>query len=427
MDRNIINNAPHKAKLFFMFMMFLWVASVSPLTGFNFGNNPILMPLYCIILSYYYNRYCKYSYKPVIIFISIFIFWLMLNSIKYHSFQGMKFIPIYSIIIAHIAFNIYDNDEFLYYFEKVLVFFASISIVTWVLVNIIGSPMVNFMRTISVISPSPPTDSYCFLTGICEHVEMGIRRNLGFTWEPGKYSCWLLLGMFVNLIRNSFIIYPVRCNKTFFLLLVSLISTMSTTGYVSFVIIILFYFMNVNSNVSKFILIILCVSIIPTILGLSFMWDKIHSLSDLDKGIGAIEYYTREGQETVCPQRFTGFYVSLQNFIHDFWLGFNKTENSFFSVVYMENKVLVESSEGILRMLSRYGIFVGLFFYVCLIKSTILLSHSYNYKGTYIFMLLFLMISFSYDFWENCILMYFYLCAFYNKYDSRYFSNLNEL
>lgn len=32
---------PYKAKVFFMFMMFMWVASVSDYTSFNFGKNPI--------------------------------------------------------------------------------------------------------------------------------------------------------------------------------------------------------------------------------------------------------------------------------------------------------------------------------------------------------------------------------------------------
>ena len=44
---------PYKAKAFYMFMMFMWVASASDYTSFNVGKNPILMPVFLIILAIY--------------------------------------------------------------------------------------------------------------------------------------------------------------------------------------------------------------------------------------------------------------------------------------------------------------------------------------------------------------------------------------
>ena len=35
----------YSAKVFYMFMMFMWVASVSDYTSFNIGKNPVLMPI----------------------------------------------------------------------------------------------------------------------------------------------------------------------------------------------------------------------------------------------------------------------------------------------------------------------------------------------------------------------------------------------
>ena len=61
MNMRLIDNVivPYKAKAFYMFMMFMWVASVSDYTSFNFGKNPILMPAFLIILAFYYIRGCK--------------------------------------------------------------------------------------------------------------------------------------------------------------------------------------------------------------------------------------------------------------------------------------------------------------------------------------------------------------------------------
>lgn len=419
---NNMNIISPRTKMFYMFMMFIWVASVSPLTGFNFGKNPILMPIYCLILIYFHIKYCKYSYRPLKSFIIIYISWFVLNIIKNGGFQNLNFVPIYSILIVHVAFNIFNKDEFIHYFIKILVFFSSISLITWLLVNILGVPMVNFMRSISVIEPSSPADSYCILTGICSHIEMGIRRNLGFTWEPGRYSCWVLLGMYFYLIKRKFKIFPIKQNKAFIILFMSLLSTMSTTGYLGLFVILLFYLVNKKSNSQKILLITLSILIIPSILSLSFMWEKIHSLTNLDEGLQSINYYSGQGQEEICPQRFTGLYVSSLNFIHDIWLGYNNSINSYFNVEYMERMAIVEPSEGILRILGKYGLFVGILLYLCLVKSSRFLSKAYDYKGRYFFLLFFVVISFSYDFWENCIFMYIYLSVFYHNLDKRYFN-----
>ena len=163
--------------------------------------------------------------------------------------------------------------------------FCSISLVVWLLANIMGAPFVSFMRSISVIQPSSPTETYSFLFGLCSHIQMGIRRNLGFTWEPGRFACWILLGMYFNLVRNKFNIK----NKSFIILFLSLLTTLSTTGYSLLVVLILFVLMNKKSKLSKVIIVLCVVLVFPTVWGLSIMSDKIEGLMDLDAGLGSIE------------------------------------------------------------------------------------------------------------------------------------------
>lgn len=412
---------------FFMFMMFMWGASVSDYTSFNIDKNPVLMPIFILILLYYYIRYCKNSFKPLLIILSIFIIWTVASMLKYGQYIGTHYPVFYSIIIAHVAFNIYSRDEFLKVFEKTLSYFCLLSLFVWLCANIIGDPFVNFMRSISVIKPSPPTETYSFLVGLGSQIEMGFRRNIGFTWEPGVFSCWILLGMYVNLIRHNFTLFPFNKNRNFYILLVTLFSTLSTTGYSILVILILFILLNKKSFVFKVFLIVLCVVLLPTILGLSFMSDKIVNLMDLDNGFNAINYYSSQvGYDQVTPQRFTGFYIAFLNFIHDPLLGYNQLSYSYVSKELFNGSVIVSPSEGILAMLGNYGLFIGLFFYYWLIKSSIYLSRAFHYKGTLMFFVFFMTFSFSYGFWENCIFMYFYLCIFYKKLDSRYFNMTSD-
>lgn len=413
-----MEKVPYTAKIFYMFMMFMWVASVSDYTSFNFGKNPIIMPVFLIILAIYYIKYCHKSYKPLWIVLIVNVVWNIASYFKYGGFISINFPSFYSIIIAHVAFNIYTKEDFLYYFEKMLVMFCSISLVVWLLANIMGAPFVSFMRSISVIQPSSPTETYSFLFGLCSHIQMGIRRNLGFTWEPGRFACWILLGMYFNLVRNKFNIK----NKPFCILFFSLLTTLSTTGYSLLTVLVLFILINKKSNFTRAVIVLCVVLAFPTVWGLSIMSGKIEGLMDLDAGLGAIEYHSVEdGMAIVCPQRFTGIYVSFLNFINDVFLGFNQLSNSFVSTVLYKHSVIVAPSEGIIGFLAKYGIFYGSFFYFWLIRSSSYLSSSFDYKGKWMFFLLFMGISFSYEFWENCILMYFYLCALYHKFDNRYF------
>lgn len=414
------------AQYFFMFMMFMWVAGVSNFTSFNFSKNPVLMPVYLAILAFYFFRYCKFSIKPLLTFVSIFIIWSIASIIKYGSNLGIHYPPFYSIIIAHIAFNIYNKSEFLKIFEKLLVFFCSLSLVVWLLANVIGDPFVNFMTSISVLpKPQPPTETYSFIVGLGSSFELGLRRNIGFTWEPGVFSCWVLLGIYVNLIRHKFSLFNIRKNKNLYILLVTLLTTLSTTGYSALAIIILFILLNKRSVSSKLIVVALLIAVVPTILGFSFMSEKIIGLMDMDQGIMATNYEGTElGMDVVTPQRFTGLYFSWLSFIHDPLLGFNQYANSYVTKVLFGNTVVVAPSEGLLYNLATYGVFMGLFLYYWLIKSSIYLSKAYHYKGAMMFLAFFLTISFSYSFWENCIFMYFYLCTFYKKFDKRYFDGL---
>lgn len=412
----------YTAKVFYMFMMFIWVASVSDYTSFNISKNPILMPVYLVILAYYYMKYCNKSYKPLLCILFVNFVWNIVSSLKYGGLIGFNFPPIYSIIIAHVAFNIYRRNEFLAIFEKILVMFCSISLIVWLCANVIGQPFVSFMRSISVIKPSSPTETYSFLFGLCSHIEMGIRRNLGFTWEPGRFACWILLGLFFNIIKHNFKIQSFSKNRNLYILLLALLTTLSTTGYSILGILIIFILINNKSKYSKILIICVAIILVPIVLSLSFMSEKIVSLMDLDNGLNAIEYYSNEGQEVICPQRFTGLWVSWQNFIHDPWFGFNQLWKSYAVEVLFKHGAIVAPSEGIIGIMAKYGVFVGLFFYYWLMKSSFLLSEVLRYKGRLMFFLFFVAISFSYEFWENCILMYLYLAAFYKKIDGRYFS-----
>ncbi len=399
-------------KYFYMLMMFIWIGRASPYTGFNMSENPVLMPVYLIIIGYYYLNYCNKTYKPLLMLLSIFAVWTLLIFLKYGNLNEYSFQFIYYLIIVHVAFNIYSKREYLYLFEDVLVKLCLLSLVVWILVNVFPSNIVPFMHSIAVYENRPPMETTSILVGIGSSFEMGLRRNIGFSWEPGVFSCFVAMGLYVNMVRNRFNIFPFAVNRNFYVLLITLLTTLSTTGYVLIAVLGLFYLMN-KSVKGRIIPLIIAAIFIPIVDGFSFMTDKIVGTMDLDANINAINYYAQEGMAIITPQRFAGFYFEWLNFIHDFWLGYGNYKQSYASSVLFDGIVYLDMSNGIVRIFAKYGIFVGIFFYYWMLKSSVFLSKSFHYKGKYLFALLFLTMSFSYDFWENNLLMFFYLSTFY--------------
>lgn len=400
-----------KTKVFYMFMMFMWIGRASPYTGFNISENPILMPVYLAIIGYYYLNFCKKSIKPLLLLLSVLAVWSFAIFIKFGNLDNYSFQFIYYLVIVHVAFNLYSLNEYLFLFEDILVKLSLLSLLVWILVNVFPATVVPFMHSIAVFENKAPMETTSVLVGIGTSFEMGLRRNIGFSWEPGIFACFVALGLYVNLIRNKFKIFPFIANKNFYILLLTLFSTLSTTGYMSLLVICFFYMLN-RSISSKVMVLMVIVLIFPTVAGFSFMSDKILGLMNIDEEIAAVNYWGSQGRETVCPQRFSGFVFEWFNFIHDFWFGYGHYSQSYTSTVLFGN-VNVAVSNGILYILAKYGVLVGAFFYYWMIRSSVFLSKSLNYKGTYIFALLFTLLGFSYDFWENNIMMFFYLSTFY--------------
>ena len=413
------NNCPFASKYFFMVMMVLWVARTTPLTSFKPAENPFLTPIYLGILAYYFVTYCKKNVSPLLIFIAIIVVWYACICIKYESVQPVNFTLLYSIIIVHIAYNIYNRNDFVELYEDVLVKFCILSLIVWGGSNIFPSVVPKLMHSIAVYENHPPTEANSIIVGMGSQFSMGIRRNIGFTWEPGRFSCFILFALYVNLIRSKFKIFPLHRNKKFFLLLITLLSTLSTTGYCAFGLIILFYVINASA-ISKTLAIVLTAFTLPSIIGLTFIGEKMMNLLDVEQEISAINYYYGKGMEVVCPQRFASHYFEYLNFIHDPLIGYNDISKAYINNSLFRG-VLVTSSQGLIEVFSKFGFFVGSFFYYWLICSSVYMSKAYKYKGKYLFAILFLTVSVSYDFWENCIFMCFYLCDYYRRFSKWYF------
>lgn len=391
--------------------MFLWCAYTAPFLK-PFDSNFILTSvIYVIIYFIYFYKYCFTRSKyPLNLLLAIMVGWYLAQCIKHNQITSIDFRLIYSIILCHVSFYLYKGKEFFLYFEKVLVHLTILSLIVWGLGMIATGPMQSFVRNISVWDNGSTTYGNMIVVALGNQWTNGILRNIGFTWEAGRFSAFLVIGLFNNLLIHNF---KIKNNKPLLILTIGLMTTFSTTGFGAAICVLLLYIYN-KSTKYKIVLITICILLSPTILALDFIGDKLRDTMNVQQEIHDMEYsFYVYNTSQITPQRFTGLYLDLQNWLHDFWLGYNLNQDSYAEKI-MFNGYSVWLSNGIIQIFSKYGLFIGLFFYWQLFKSSIKLSQDFNYKGTLIFALTFILINISYDFWSSAITLHYVLYHIYS-------------
>lgn len=412
-----------KSKYFYMLLMFLWCAYTAPFLK-PFDLNYIFSSLlYIIIYFLYFNKYCIAKSKYALgIILGVMFFWYIAQCFKNTKIVDIDFRLIYSVILCHISFYLYKGKDFFFYLEKVLVHLTLISLVVWGLGFLATGPMQSFVRSVSVWDNGNTTFGNMIFVALGNQWSNGILRNIGFTWEAGRFSSFLVIGLFNNLIIHDF---KIKGNRPLFILLIGLISTFSTTGFGAAICVLLLYVYNKSAKY-KILIIIGCVLLFPTLFAFDFIGDKLRSSMNIQQEIHDMEYmFFVNNESQITPQRFTGLYLELQNWLHDFWFGYNLNQNS-----YAENVLFkgysVWLSNGIIQIFSKYGFFVGVFFYWQLFKSSIRLSNDFCYKGKFLFALMFILLSISYDFWSSAITLHYILYDLYVSKDISVSINYNK-
>ena len=169
-----------------------------------------------------------------------------------------------------------------------------------------------------------------YTLGNVDTMSGGLWRNSGCAWEPGLYSIMLSMAILFNIYHNN----GIRLNKRFFILLIALITTFSTTGYIIAMIIFACYFMFSKKNriVHKIIYIIIFGITFFFIYELPFMSNKIEQRGQVENfttNSGAMEWYEKE-DIIYTPDRFEGIYLDYLNFLANPIIGYGiQREKSF--------------------------------------------------------------------------------------------------
>ncbi len=387
---------------FFMIVIYAGMAISFTKSMVYYTGQPVgfIIPILMTIILLIRNPVFFYD-SSFLLIITVVTVWMLLQFFKTSYFNASyTFFVYYAIFIAYVIVKVFQFNIFFLY-EKIVTQLSIIAIVGWFAMIVTPNLMVHFIDAIKM--PQSETGilkgnilifSLTDYNTYADFEFWGLTRNSGFSWEPGRYATMVVTALFFNMARTRF---QFKRNFGFWILLIALLTTQSTTGYISFSILLLFFLIN-QKNISKIFYLLLFIPVGLTIFSLPFVGEKITTLADFEsqrsKSLKDMEIGQEDG--SYVPQRFDGIAYEFLNIINNPILGYGlSTESSF-----VHNKInqRLELANGILKVLARFGLIMGGLFYFMLYKSSKYIIKFYNLKGGILYMLVFMFVSISYDF-----------------------------
>ena len=362
-----------------------------------------------LVLSFFVVRSHNIRIKDLfpIQIILLLLIWAILQIIKYQAFSPYVLMRFMNLYFAVLLMKTY-GEKLPYAIVDIVTKLSIISLVGWFFL-LVARPVLEYISEMSFIPPHGTIKGNLFLIYGLSSDE----RNCGFAWEPGRYACILVTAIFFDLLIRGF---RLKRDKNVIILLLALASTMSTTGVIVLLFVMLLYIYNKKP---KYIIGMLPFYIVGFVFVMNqdFMYDKILNLMlTEDHNIeweNAMSYYATLGDDYILvPQRFDGLLYEFLNIVNDPLIG-NATDT--YSYLYSLFGIKFSLSNGVLRVFANMGIFIGLLYYRELYKASKLMSEEYNYKGALGFFIFFVLINFSYSWCFEPLYLAFVFKPYINK------------
>lgn len=316
----------------FLMCFLLVVASGNPI----FIYSPNVRELYIILalLSIIYNIYKKgqgiatYARYAMVFFIVMMIQQVIIPGLSISS-------QIFSLIRILIGVLIITGikEKFALEYVKVMTVVAAISLVLF--------PLTLRFGLLPSVQISKIGYSMYVYTQIFTDYGGTLARNAGMFWEPGAFQGYLNLAIAIALLLPK----NVARRNSLIILIAALLTTYSTTGYIVFAFIIVYYlyrlsnYRSVNRTIITFFVLL---GIIYAFYSLEFMHDKlVDNLAETDSTQGRVTGFIRMGD------------IIIENFL----LGINTEDFD------------TSSGNGLIYMLLYYGGCLTVFYFVKLYKN----------------------------------------------------------
>lgn len=242
------------------------------LSGSPHFNIPVLFGIIGVLAFIYSITRHDVKYRS-----NLWKYVLFLAVIFFSQYVVLGFISLFGSVnvIAKIVFGTTVmwvlKERFRGAYLKVIYFFAAVSLVFYAL-EFVG------IKVPDLVHIAPNRNSILIFSSLNNVEEL---RNCGPFWEPGAFSCYLILVPLLYI--DNLKAFVVNNKKKAIVLLLALITTISTTGYICLFVIIIYYYMMQSKN--KFVTYLFYLPVILSALfyaykNLDFMSSKINEQTE---------------------------------------------------------------------------------------------------------------------------------------------------
>lgn len=328
-----------------------------------------------------------------------FALYFVAVSLKYYVIQPTFLITYYFLFFtAYVAIKTLRFNVFTI-FEYILFIFAVISLFFWSAEVALGGDTLYGIFSRFAFQPPYSNVSGNGMSAIFYTIQSyetnlinnaSIARNCGFAWEPGSFAVYLCMGVFINLFISEKSKYS---KYRFWALFLAIVTTQSTTGYVILMLISLLYLF--NKDMKKVLLMLPVIIIVfVAVSSLPFMKEKIIDLIGETENINDLLYMSYGRETSVTPQRFTSLMITWKDFTDNPLLGLAAHYEDQWTYKIGSR---ISAISGIGNLMAQFGIVGTLFFFVYGIKSSIIFSRHFKYRGTMLLFLMLLGVTVSYS------------------------------
>lgn len=338
----------------------------------------------CLVLFIITSIWFIVNKKPVVssavpyIFIFILIYCLQILFIQRYQVTALLSACIILFGTYCVAYILKNN--FVHIFIKIIYFISCYSIIIYTLSFIPSIKMALFEISKHFISLNVQDAvqtgggvNFVIYNFQSDNIisEIGFPRNCGPFWEPGMFAVYISLALFYNIF-----IQPIKDRYCNMILIITLITTFSTGGYIAGAYLFALYGINKHTSIHiKILLIVSLITLIAYISQLEFIGEKTsQQFSNATYGSDI--------------SRFGAFITQIKMIANSPWIGGEDLAE------YTTTKTL---ASGTLMPFVTYGIPLGSLIYLLYYKSCLAFSKHYSRPRAYgvEFFILLIVLSFS--------------------------------
>lgn len=254
----------------------------------------------------------------------ICLYWILINVLcslfKSYSFNLNNVIGYLVPLVISFASLIIIGPNYWERLEKFIFYLTIISLVLFIGQIVTGSLYDNLSSVFGnyiadIYKETRPKAWHAFVYTYSPIEDLNFPRNSGFMWEPGAYAmiCSVFLGY-------RFLKYGASLNRHNLVYILAIISTFSTAGYIMLILFFIIYIIETRNFLLSLILIIILGTLIPYLLSLEFIGEKILSYSE---GMGQSSTNDRLGLYEY--NRFETFAINMRRLI-EFPIGYGANQ-----------------------------------------------------------------------------------------------------